>query len=331
MVARAFGTYAASLVPGGSASNATVGIIAAGLVVGLTLVNFIGAGVVGKVELAVVAAKLLVLAVFVVGGATGVRSQLLADEFRIVSPGGLLAAVGLAFFAYTGFGVITTTAGDLAHPERELPRALWTAIGLVMVLYLSIAFVTFGSLSVADVVIDKDTALAVAAEPVFGRTGFTVMAIAALLATASAVNAGLYGSANISYVLAKHGELPQNFDRRVWRHAPEGLFITSGLVIALAALLDLSQVAALGSLASLLVYVAVSAGHFRLRAQTGAHVTALVAAVATTVATIIAFIVRLAGSQPLVLGAAALVLAGCFAAEAALQRRRSIRPDSALV
>ena len=57
--------------------------------------------------------------------------------------------------------------------------------------------------------------LAAAARPVFGSAGFTIMALAAMISTLSALNAGLYGSTNVTYVLAKEGELPEAFDRSV--------------------------------------------------------------------------------------------------------------------
>ncbi|MGB8360328.1 MAG: APC family permease, partial [Acidimicrobiia bacterium] len=224
MVARAFGSYAADLFGSSQPSSLEVGIYAAIAVVGLMLVNVAGASSVGKAELIVVAAKLSILGVFVVGGAFGVSSTLLAAEFTVSSPASLLAAVGFAFFAYTGFGVVTNAAADMDHPERDLPRALIISIGIVIVLYVAIALVAFGSLRVDEIVKDKDTALAVAAQPFFGTLGFKVMAIAALLSTASAINASLYGSTNVSYVLGKEGELPESFDRRSWHGAPEGLY-----------------------------------------------------------------------------------------------------------
>jgi amino acid transporter len=330
MVARAFGTYGASLFVSGAPSSATVGAIAAVLVIALTLVNFAGSDSVGKAELIVVAAKLAILSVFVVGGAAGVQSNLFADEFAVASPGSVMAAVGLAFFAYTGFGVITNAAADMRDPARELPKALWIAIGSVVGLYLAISLVTFGSLSVSEVIADKETALAVAARPVFGQTGFVVMAIAAMLSTASAVNANLYGSTNISYILAKHGELPSQFDRRMWHHAPEGLFITAGAVLALASVLDLSQVASLGSLAVLLIYIAVTAGHLRIRNETGASLWVLLAALATTTATFGAFAVRLATDAPAVLVTGIAVLVVCIGLEVFLRRFRSIAPDASI-
>ena len=195
------------------------------------------------------------------------------------------------------------------------------AIGIVIVLYVAIALVAFGSLSVDDIVKDKDTALAVAAEPVFGKAGFTIMAIAALFSTASAINALLFGSTNISYVLGKNGELPDEFDRRSWHGAPEGLFITAAAVLVFATVLDLSQVASLGGLAALLVYLAVAWGHVRLRHETGARGWPLGLAIVATAGITTAFVVRMATEQPLILALGAVVIAAAFGVEILLQHR----------
>lgn len=333
MVARAFGSYAATLLGLAQPSSLQVGILAAVVVIGLMLVNVAGSASVGKAELVVVTAKLVVLAVFVVGGTFGVSSVLLAGELAVSSPSSLLAAVGFAFFAYTGFGVVTNAAADMDNPRRDLPRALNIAIIVVIVLYVAIALVAFGSLSVAEIVRDKDTALAVAAEPVFGNLGFRVMAIAAMLSTASAINAALYGSTNISYVLGTRGELLESFDRRSWHGAPEGLFLTAGMVLVFSTVLDLSQVASLGGLAALLVYIAVGYGHLRLRHETRARRWLLVGAVVATAGTAIAFVIRMAQDHPVVLALGAVVMAVSFGVEAILQRRtgRVIRPDRTIL
>ena len=70
--------------------------------------------------------------------------------------------------------------------------------------------------------------MAVAARPSLGQLGFRLMAIAALLSTASAVNATLFGSTNVAYQIAKNGGLPPAFDRTLWGRDVEGLFITRG-------------------------------------------------------------------------------------------------------
>ena len=98
------------------------------------------------------------------------------------------------------------------------------------------------------------------------------MAIAALFSTASAINATLYGGSNVSYMIAKRGELPEIFERKTWAGSTEGLFITAGLVLVFTILFDLGGIAMLGSASFLLIYAAVNVAHLRLREETGANV-----------------------------------------------------------
>ncbi len=118
----------------------------------------------------------------------------------------------IIFLAYEGFELIANTAGDLGDPERTLPRAYYSAVLFVIVLYVLVAAVSVGNLPVPQIVAAKDYALAEAARPFLGQAGFTLIAIAALLSTASAINATLYGAARLSYVIAKDGEpMPKLF------------------------------------------------------------------------------------------------------------------------
>lgn len=128
-----------------------------------------------------------------------------------------------------------------------------------------------GNLPIPDIIKAKDYALAEAAKPFLALVGFKIMALAALFSTSSAINATLYGGANVSYTIAKDGELPEVFERKVWGKSTEGLFITAGLVILFANFLDLSGVAMLGSASFLLIYAAVNVAHLRLHKETGAN------------------------------------------------------------
>ena len=98
----------------------------------------------------------------------------------------------LTFFAFLGFGIITFTAKDLARPSRQLPRAMFLALGIATVIYVAIALGVFGTLTVDKVISSGGTAIAVAAEPTLGRAGYWLMTVTALFATAGATNAGLY-------------------------------------------------------------------------------------------------------------------------------------------
>ena len=90
-----------------------------------------------------------------------------------------MASVALTFFAFLGFGVVTFTAKDLADPARQLPRALFLALGIATVVYVAVALGVFGTLEVQEVIDSGGTALAVAAEPTLGRAGYWMMSVTA--------------------------------------------------------------------------------------------------------------------------------------------------------
>ncbi len=78
----------------------------------------------------------------------------------------------------------------------------------MILIYLAVAITVTGNLSNAQIEAAKDYALAEAAKPFLGEVGFRLVAVAALFSTASAINATLFGSANVCYMIAKEGELP---------------------------------------------------------------------------------------------------------------------------
>jgi amino acid transporter len=150
-----------------------------------------------------------------------------------------------------------------------LPRAMMVSIGLVGLLYVLMSLTVFGNLDVQEVVDAKDYALARAASPVLGKTGFLIVGIAAMISTASAINANLYAVTNVSYRMATSGELPASFGRPV-AHSRAGLVISAAIVAALTPMLNLTSLAVIGSLTILVVHVIVHVGHLRVLAQTGA-------------------------------------------------------------
>ncbi len=80
---------------------------------------------------------------------------------------------------------------------RQLPRAMFLALGIATVVYVAVAIGVFGTLTVDEVIESGGTALAVAAEPVLGRAGYWMMTVTALFATAGATNAGLYPASGL--------------------------------------------------------------------------------------------------------------------------------------
>lgn len=269
LVARAFGAYAAALLPSG-AHPLWEHVFASCVVIGLTIVNSTGSEMVGRAERNLVAFKLLLLSLFIVGGlaAAGRLGVVGGDEPRVLDG---VHAFALCLLAYQGFGVITNTVDDMPDAKRTLPRAMYLAVAVVAVVYTGVAITTLSTLSIDEIVRAQDYALAEAAKPIIGAAGFTVVAVTALLSAASCINASLYSSANMTLLMASVRELPAAEGKRVWRGGTIGLFSTSALVILITNAIDLSQLATLASLVFLLVYSAAHLGHLmRLTSQTGA-------------------------------------------------------------
>jgi hypothetical protein len=147
---------------------------------------------------------------------------------------------------------------------------LYGSVLFVTLLYVAIAAVAVGRLAPAAIVNARDYALAEAARPFLGRAGFGLIAVAALLSTASAINATLYGAARLAYGIARDGELPASLERKAWDEPLEGLFLTALAAVVLTNTLSLSSVSALGSAGFLLVFAAVNAAGARLARDVGA-------------------------------------------------------------
>ena len=182
-----------------------------------------------------------------------------------------MSGVALTFFAFLGFGVITFTAKDLPDPGRQLPRAMYLALGIATVIYVAVSFGVFGTLTVQEVIDSGGTALAVAAEPSLGRAGYWLMSVTALFATSGATNAGLYPATGLCDQMAAVGQFPPVMSRRVGERLSVGLLVTSAAAMILAAGFDLSSIASIGSAVALLVFTLITASHLRIRHETGAN------------------------------------------------------------
>jgi amino acid transporter len=259
LYAYAFGSYGATLLPSSSQTFWKHALIS-GSVIGITGLNLLSAKLIGEVEDWIVLIKLVILALFIAAGIWGIDSARLAPS---AWPGPLHLVAGgmIIFVAYEGFELISNSAQDVRTPGKTLPRAFYSAVGFVIALYVLIAIVTVGTLPVAKIVEAKDYALSEAARPFLGQTGFLLIAVAAMLSTASAINATLYGTARLSYIIAKDGELPSILERKVWNEPIEGLLITSVLTLLIANLVNLSSISMMGSVGFLLIFAAVNSGN----------------------------------------------------------------------
>jgi uncharacterized protein len=269
LYAFACGSYGATFFPPEQHAFWKHVVLTAAILV-FTLINASGATFVGRAEKYIVGIKLAILAFVGIAGLWFIDAARLAPS-TWTKPIPLIAGGMIIFVAYEGFELIANTAQDVKNPKKTLPRAYYTSVGLVILLYIIIAMVTVGNLPLDKIAAAKDYALAAAAKPFLGHFGFVMIAVAALLATCSAINATLYGSARISYIIAKSGELPRQLDRtRKGSPMPlEGLFITCVLSLLMANFFRIDRISTMGSAGFLLIFAMVNLANVRLYKETG--------------------------------------------------------------
>jgi amino acid transporter len=313
LYATAFGSYAATFVASAS-SPVLVKALAVACVVVLTGVNALGARTLGRSEILIVAVKVLILVLFAGVGLWFIRPGYLSPELWPPTRS-ILFGAGLLFIGYEGFGLVTNAAANMRDPARLLPRALYASVIIVMVIYLAVAITVTGNLSDHEIEQARDYALAQAAKPFLGALGFHLIAVAALLSTASAINATLFGAANVCYMIARDGELPAGLSRGSWKAATGGLLLTAALVVLLTLLLDLSGIAMMGSAAFLLIYAAVNAAHLRVLRQTAASAPLVWLSLLACLGMLAGLAVYTWQQQPLALVALVVLGGASFAAE----------------
>ncbi len=279
LYAQAFGSYAASLLPQVSRSWAKHLFLSLAVVL-ITMLNVAAASTVARAERIVVVIKLAILALFVAVGFAGVSSSRLAPG-QWSSPASLVAGGMIVFLAYEGFELIANAAEDVVDPGRTLPRAYYISVLVVIVLYVLVAVVAVGSVPVPQLVQARDYALAVAARPALGSSGFRMIAIAAMLSTASAINATLYGTGRLSDSIARGRELPEGLEHPIWNRPLRGLFITAGATLLLANVLNLVSISTMGSAGFLIIFGVVNVAEARTSSERGSRATfSLLAALA---------------------------------------------------
>lgn len=140
----------------------------------------------------------------------------------------------LIFLNYEGFELIANASNEIADPKRSLPVAYIGGVLVVIAIYVLIAIVVIGQLSFTEISKVSDNVLSVAAQHSMGRIGYIAIAIAALMATSSAINATFYSTGRLAYIIARTGELPKTLERTMLGQHLEGTLMTAFFALIIA-------------------------------------------------------------------------------------------------
>jgi len=241
--------------------------------VAFTAINYMGASEAGKVGNIVTGSKIAILGLFVVAGLaamgrTNAWQARFTTGFMPNGIGGVLVAMGLTFIAFEGYEIIAQSGEEVVNPKRNIPRAIFIALGVAVLIYALVAFVAIGATQVPEGSVmevwqylgEKKEIAVVEAAGQFLPYGAVILLISALASTMSALNATTYSSSRVSFAMGRDHNLPAIFARiHPKRHTPYwAVIITGGLIIAMGWSLPISEVAAASSIMFLLLFAQVN-------------------------------------------------------------------------
>lgn len=230
-------------------------LLAAGIVIGLILLNLAGVGKLTNVEIIIVSVNLIILlALGVYGVINWDASQLTAG----ISPRPVWSSLfgGAAIFmAYEGFQLLTYEYDKIGNPEKSFMPTLMSAVIFVVLLYATVALGATMIGGATSMISFKEIALSIAAETAFGKTGLIVMTVAAGFATAAAINSTLFSTANLAKRIASQDELPSWFNHTNKNDVPDRSIIFIGILAGVLAIVgSLSSLVEAASLAFLFTF-----------------------------------------------------------------------------
>ena len=205
--------------------------VGAGVVLIFAGVNFAGSKLVGGAETWIVAIEVAILVAFVALGLSHADPSRLSTAAARESPES--SPAGVALRDLSGLRGRIDRTGDMKRPRRDLPRAMFAALGVVALIYIVVSSTLITVLPLHKIIADAGHALADGGRSVAGETGFIVVGAAALLATASAVNATIDAASNIAFDVSQRGQLPRGLMRSLPGRGTVALVVSAALIVIL--------------------------------------------------------------------------------------------------
>lgn len=324
LVARTFGTYALRAF-GVATDSVFVPLLGVALILFAWGVNVSGNRSVGLLSIVLAVIKIGGIALFGVAGlwASGPSFEASGGD---AGAGGFLAAVALSILAFKGFTTITNSGGEITEPHRNVARAIVISIAICVAVYLLVAFAIGSSLPLERIVAAKDYALAEAAEPALGQTGFFLTVALALVATASGLVASMFAVSRMLAMLTDMEMIPHRHFGMPGTVKDHTLVYTVVVAAALTVLFDLSRIASLGAFFYLVMDILVHWGVYRhVRREVGARGWVLLTAIGLDAVVLGAFGWLKLRSDPAIVAIAVATMAAVFVFERAfLARNRKV-------
>ena len=266
-IAKSFGIYAVSLLPQWASSTLSINVLAAFILLSLGFFNMMSASDVGKAETGLVAFKVGILILLIIAGFFHFDDKVTYLPVTVTNES-FFRSIGITFFAYAGFGVITNASNEVAGHTRTIRRAIYLTLLIVAGLYIGLAFIVMNYVSMDQFQENANIAVTFVAQKLLGKTGYVLIYLAALMAFITAINATFFSVFRISKSLASQGFFPSLYHKKFWEHGTCGNVLTITLLTLVTVTVGFNAIVNLSSLAYLISYLSVIAASWILRSKT---------------------------------------------------------------
>ena len=244
-------------------------------------INFRGSSETGMAGNIVTVLKVIILAIFIVSGMWAIYvNPSFLQKFENFAPNGLagiVTAMGLTFIAFEGYEIIVQAGEEVKDPRRNIPKAVFLSLAIVVPIYMLVAFVTLGAVNpetaqatylwLAD---HAELGVAEAARQ-FMPFGTFLLLVGGILSTMSALNATTFSSTRVSFAMGRDKNLPNAFGEVHPRtRTPHKALLWSGaLIMFMAISIPIEDVAAAADIMFLLLFLQVNVAVITLRKKYG--------------------------------------------------------------
>lgn len=264
LVASTFGAYTLRLFPTAYASYASVlGVL---LIAVAFIINISGNKIIETTAtitaiIKVVGIALLAIAGLAIAGFPNISGNYIIGTSTHIPIGlGFVAALALAILAYKGFTTITNQGGDIKNPHKNIGRSIIISILICTLIYVVLALSVAAGLSVSELIVAKDYALAQAAQPIFGEWGMLFTILLAIIATVSGVIASVFSASRLLGMLSKMKQIP---NLKISNLKNPALIFTVVLAILLTIFFNLTRIASIGAIFYLIMDISIHWGLFK--------------------------------------------------------------------
>ena len=244
-----------------------------------TFINVRGSSHTGKVGSAITFTQLFIIGVLIIAALVAMSfvNPNWPANFRDFLPNGtmgLVLAMGLTFIAFEGYEIIAQAGDEIKRPKKNIPKAIFISLGIVVSVYVVFAFVFIGGLDPSQIGLPAwefiggfgELGIIEAAE-YYLPFGALIVLAGGFVSTLAALNATTFAASRVSFAMGRNHDLPPVFNRlhKKYRTPFVSTIFSSIVMIVLALSFDLTMIALAASVMFLFLFAQVNAACITIR------------------------------------------------------------------